>query len=203
MISLNRRTANSVTFIAFAAVTACAAAAAGDPPVVPDGRTETTVYLVRHGEKMSETDPDPDLSARGRARAESLAVQLRDSGVNMIITSHLRRTQETAAPLARLRHITPKVIPIDPTIDAHVTRVATEITNHPGATILVVGHNNTVNLILERLGGGRIGDLCTDEYANLVIVSLSKGRPAKLLLETYGMPDPPSSAKCTHLIDRQ
>ena len=189
-------------FIAFAAASACAAAAAGDPPVIPDGRAETTVYLVRHGEKMSETDPDPDLSDRGRARAESLAVQLRDSGVNMIITSHLKRTIQTAAPLARLRHITPKVIPIEPTVEFHVNRIANEIMEHPGATILVVGHNNTVNLILQKIGGGRIGDLCTDEYANLVIVSLSKGRAAKLLLETYGIPDPPSSEKCTHLIDR-
>jgi broad specificity phosphatase PhoE len=202
MISLKRRTANSVMFIAVAAASACAAAAAGDPPAIPDGRTETTVYLVRHGEKMSETETDPDLSDRGRARAESLAVQLRDSGVNMIITSHLKRTIQTAAPLARLRNIRPKVIPIEPTVSAHVNRIADEIMNHPGATILVVGHNNTVNLILQKLGGGRIGDLCIDEYANLVILSLSKGKTAKLLLETYGAPDPPSTEKCTHLIDR-
>lgn len=187
--------------LAFAAVSGCAAAATGGAPVIPDGRNETTVYLIRHAEKASETDPDPDLSARGRARAESLAVQLRDSGVNMIITSHLKRTNQTAAPLARLRKITPKVIPIGSTIDLHINRIADEITSHPGATILVVGHNNTVNKILEKIGGGRIGDLCTDEYSNLIIVSLSKGKPTKLLLETYGMPDPPSGS-CPHLTDR-
>jgi broad specificity phosphatase PhoE len=201
MISLQRRTATGVIFAAIAAATACAAASAGEPPVIPDGKTETTVYLIRHAEKASDTDVNPDLSARGRARAESLAVQLRDSGVNMIITSDLKRTIQTAAPLAHLRHIRPKVIPILSSIDMHVKRIADEIHHHQGATILVVAHNNTVNLILERLGGGRIGDLCTDEYSNLIIVSLSEGKPTKLLLESYGMPDPPSTT-CPHLRDR-
>jgi broad specificity phosphatase PhoE len=201
MISLQRRTATGLFFAAIAGVSACAAANAGDPPVIPDGKTETTVYLVRHAEKASETDTDPDLSERGRARAESLAVQLRDSGVNMIITSHLKRTIETAAPLAELRHIRPKIIPIESSVSVHVNRIANEIMKHPGATILVVGHNNTVAKILEEIGGGRVGDLCTDEYANLIIVSLNKGKPTKMLIESYGQPDPPSG-RCPHLRDR-
>jgi broad specificity phosphatase PhoE len=201
MISLQRRTATGTLFIAIAAASACAAAAAGDTPVIPDGKTETTVYLIRHAEKASETDPDPDLSARGRARAESLAVQLRDSGVNMIITSHLKRTIQTAAPLAELRHIRPKIIPIESSVETHVRRIVDEIKSHKGATILVVGHNNTVSKILEQIGGGKIGDLCTDEYANLIIVSLTQGKPTKLLLESYGMADP-ASTSCPHLRDR-
>jgi len=188
-------------FIAIAATSACAAASAGEPPVIPDGKTETTVYLIRHAEKESDTDPNPNLSARGKARAESLAVQLRDSGVNMIIISDLKRTSQTAAPLASLRHLRPKIIPIGSSVEMHVRRIADEVRDHPGATILVVGHNNTVNRILERLGGEQIGDLCTDEYANLIIVSLSQGKPTKMLLEQYGMPDPPSGS-CPHLQDR-
>jgi broad specificity phosphatase PhoE len=201
MISLQRRAATGVLFIAIAAASACAAASAGETPVIPDGKNETTVYLIRHAEKASETDPNPDLSSRGRARAESLAVQLKDSGVNMIITSDLKRTIQTAAPLADLRHIRPKIIPIESSVENHVRRIADEIRSHQGATILVVGHNNTVNRILEQIGGGRIGDLCTDEYSNLIIVSLSQGRPTKMLLESYGVPDPPSTS-CPHLRDR-
>ena len=201
MISLQRRTATGVLLIAIATASACAAAAAGDPPVIPDGKTETTVYLIRHAEKASDTDPNPDLSARGRARAESLAVQLRDSGVNMIITSDLKRTIQTAAPLAELRHIRPKIVPIESSVEMHVKRIVDEIRSHQGATILVVGHNNTVNRILEQIGGGKIGDLCTDEYANLIIVSLTQGKPTKMLLESYGAPDPPSTS-CPHLQDR-
>jgi broad specificity phosphatase PhoE len=119
----------------------------------------------------------------------------------MIITSDLKRTIQTAAPLADLRHIRPKIIPIESSVENHVRRIADEIRSHQGATILVVGHNNTVNRILEQIGGGRIGDLCTDEYSNLIIVSLSQGRPTKMLLESYGVPDPPSTS-CPHLRDR-
>lgn len=150
---------------------------------------------------MSETDRDPDLSDKGRARAESLAVALRDSGVNMIITTDLKRTMQTAAPLAKLRHITPKVIPIGMSVQSHMNRVVDEIKSHEGATILVVGHNNTIGHIASKLAGGNIGDLCTDEYANLIIISMTKGRVAKILLESYGVPDPPSGS-CPHLRDR-
>src|SRR4029078_3093051 len=150
-------------------------------------------------EKMSEQDRDPDLSQLGRERADSLAMQLRDSGVNMIIVTNIKRTMQTAAPLARLRHISPKVISIEGSIEGHVQRVANEVLKHPGATILVVGHNNTVGKIVEKIGGGHIGDLCADEYSNLIIVSLTKGKPGKILLENYGLPDPPSPSGRPHL----
>ncbi|HEX6574695.1 MAG TPA: phosphoglycerate mutase family protein [Gemmatimonadaceae bacterium] len=201
MLSRSRLAATAISFLAVGAAGACASASAGEAPVIPDGRTETTVYLVRHGEKMSETDRDPDLSDKGRARAESLAVALRDSGVNMIITTDLKRTMQTAAPLAKLRHITPKVIPIGMSVQSHMNRVVDEIKSHEGATILVVGHNNTIGHIASKLAGGNIGDLCTDEYANLIIISMTKGRVAKILLESYGVPDPPSGS-CPHLRDR-
>ncbi|MDO8501375.1 MAG: phosphoglycerate mutase family protein [Gemmatimonadaceae bacterium] len=202
MISLPRRTATGLALLSFIALGGCAAAPSGNPPVVPDGRTETTVFLIRHAEKMSETADDPNLSARGRARAESLAVQLRDSGVNIIITSDLKRTIQTAAPLARLRHVMPKVIPIGVSVETHVDRTAEEVLRHPGATVLVVGHNNTVPRIVEKLGGGRIGDICTSEYSNLIILSITKGRPVGILIESYGMPDPPPTGSCPPLRSR-
>ena len=68
MLLLSRRTATGVSFLAAAAITACAAASAGEAPVIPDGKTETTIYLVRHGEKMSETERDPDDSSLPHSR---------------------------------------------------------------------------------------------------------------------------------------
>jgi phosphohistidine phosphatase SixA len=202
MLSLQRATATALLSVAMFGSGACATAAASDPPVIPDGRNETTVYLIRHAEKASDTEEDPSLSEIGHARAESLAVQLRDSGVNLIITTDLRRTQQTAAPLAKLRHINPIIIPIGKSVDDHIKRILSEIEKHQGATILIVGHNNTIPKIAERLAGGHIGDMCADEYANLLIIVLTKGHPAKLLLDSYGVPDPPSSPSCPHLPDR-
>jgi broad specificity phosphatase PhoE len=201
MLSLSRRTATGLTFLTVVMASACAAAIAEDPPAIPDGKSETIVYVIRHAEKTSDTERDPDLSDRGRARAESLAVQLRDSGVNMIITSDLRRTIQTAAPLARARNIKPIVIPIETSIETHVDRIANEVRRHTGATILIVAHNNTVGKIVEKLGGEKFGDLCTDEFSNMIILSMTKGKPTRTLLESYGMPDPPSGS-CPHLRDR-
>jgi probable phosphoglycerate mutase len=62
------------------------------------------IYLVRHGEAAASwsEDPDPGLSAQGTqqasAVADSLASRLADD--TLLVSSPLRRAQETAAPLA-------------------------------------------------------------------------------------------------------
>jgi len=58
------------------------------------------LYLVRHGEPASgwgETNPDPALSALGRAQAAHAAGQLRARRAQFAITSPLLRCSETAA----------------------------------------------------------------------------------------------------------
>ena len=52
--------------------------------------------------RKAVTTKDPDLSDAGRARAESLANVLKDAGITAIYATELKRTQQTAAPLARL-----------------------------------------------------------------------------------------------------
>ena len=61
----------------------------------------TTVILVRHAEKMPEPVDDPDLSAMGAYRAKALAGWLRDAGIEHIYVSQFKRTQQTAAPVAK------------------------------------------------------------------------------------------------------
>ena len=91
--------------------TSCATAALPpEAPIVPSDRGEITVYLVRHAEKALENPSDPELSTIGYARADSLGQQLREAGVNVIITTNLKRTGLTARPLALLRGITPEVV---------------------------------------------------------------------------------------------
>jgi broad specificity phosphatase PhoE len=60
------------------------------------------LILVRHGEsaKAYGRDADPGLSPLGTAQAESLAEALAPLGPVALLTSPMRRTQETAAPLA-------------------------------------------------------------------------------------------------------
>jgi broad specificity phosphatase PhoE len=60
------------------------------------------VTLVRHGRPAGAwgRDPDPGLDEVGRAEAEAVAAVLAPGGPQAMVVSPLRRTLETAAPLA-------------------------------------------------------------------------------------------------------
>jgi broad specificity phosphatase PhoE len=69
----------------------------------------TRVYLVRHGRAAAgwDDDPDPGLDDTGRQQAEQTAHELFSTGPLEIISSPLRRCQETASFLANLWTPTP------------------------------------------------------------------------------------------------
>jgi phosphohistidine phosphatase SixA len=103
------------------------------------------VVLVRHAEPAAG-GTDPGLSTAGRRRAATLAKMLAGAGITAIFTSELRRTKETAAPLAHLLSIVPVEIAGNPTAAAAQVKAA-------GKRALVVGHTDTVPPIIEALGG--------------------------------------------------
>jgi probable phosphoglycerate mutase len=67
----------------------------------------TRFWLIRHAESTWNAEArwqgqlDPPLSSAGRAQAERLARELADSGLELLVASDLRRSIDTAAPLAR------------------------------------------------------------------------------------------------------
>ena len=147
------------------------------------------VILVRHAERAAEPKDDPGLTDAGAARALALAAALEHAGVTAIITTNLRRTRETAAPLAKRRSITPEVIAAGSGA-AHADAVAAAVRKHPGQAVLVVGHSNTVPAIIAALGGPRLPDICDTAYANLYILEPA-GDGAGLVRAQYGEPDKP------------
>jgi len=62
----------------------------------------TTIRLVRHGRAAAgwDTDVDPGLDELGRSQAEAVAARLAGLGPLPILSSPLRRCQETSAALA-------------------------------------------------------------------------------------------------------
>ena len=81
----------------------------------------TTILLVRHGESAA-ADPDkrfpltgghgdPPLHAEGTEQAERLGERLGTAPIDAIYVTSLRRTHETAAPLAQRLGLTPIVEP--------------------------------------------------------------------------------------------
>jgi 2,3-bisphosphoglycerate-dependent phosphoglycerate mutase len=89
------------------------------PYELPPGSTE--VVMVRHGASeaavvgsrfpLVDGHSDPALSEPGRAQAEMVAAGLGGDEVSGLFVSSLRRTRETAAPLAEATGLEPRVIP--------------------------------------------------------------------------------------------
>jgi broad specificity phosphatase PhoE len=154
------------------------------------------VFIVRHAEKASATDPDPSLSDSGKARALALAAALRDANITDILVTPRKRTHETADPLSDARQLTMHVVGFGTSTPEHVSDVAAAVRAATGNAVLVVGHSNTVNLIVAALGGPKLPELCDAEYDNLFIVRLPPRGPSSLVRAHYGAPDPAGSNTC-------
>lgn len=124
------------------AIVLCAPAAALD-----------AIYLVRHAEKSDGWPQDRDLDAfwplspGGQVRAEFLASRLENAGIAAVYTSRTTRALMTGLPLANRTRI-----PIAARDDME-TFLSTLSGKHPAdKAVLVVGHSNTIPILLARLG---------------------------------------------------
>jgi broad specificity phosphatase PhoE len=140
---------------------------------------QEAIYIVRHAEREDQS-ADSALSTAGIGRSYKLRDALRDAGVTRIFTSELRRTIDTAAPLAAAIKVTPQQISGGDTA-ALATRIGASDARD---RVLVVGHSNTVPALLAALHvepSIAIGD---DEYDNLfIVVPQRDGRPVLLRLK--------------------
>lgn len=180
---------------ALAILAGCATARVRDPNTI-------TVYLVRHGEKSTAVpnDPNPDLSTAGWARANALATKLHSAGVSAIIATQLKRTQETAEPLAAQLRLNAEVVTVGG--PAHADSVAAAIRRHRGETVLVVGHSNTIAPIIAALGGPKLPNLCDSEYSSLFVVTLTGSAAPVVVRRHYGAPDPAPDSACVAMQSR-
>jgi 2,3-bisphosphoglycerate-dependent phosphoglycerate mutase len=146
-------------------------------------RPVTTVILVRHAEKNIEPDnPDPDLSPTGLLRAQGIAREFGESGIQVIYATQYKRTQQTVAPLAsRLG------LPIT-AVDARQSGELAQriLSSNRGQTVFVAGHNNTVPEIVNLLSGEKFPLIPESEYDNLFIVTIYRFGKAKVLRMKYG-----------------
>lgn len=144
-------------------------------------RAHTVVIIVRHAEKAATPADDPELTEAGRARAEKLADIGVGAGVEVVFTTQVRRTRDTAAPLAARRGLTPQVRGVTrATLDEHIKSLGKEILDsHRGKTVLVVGHSNTAPRIAALLSNQTIPDLddATEFDAIFVVVIPDSGAP--------------------------
>jgi len=158
----------------------------------------STVILVRHGEKAARPVDDPPLTNDGQARARDLAAAVADVHVSTVIATQFVRTQATAKPVADAAGKTTIIIPATADPKAHADSVAAKVRSAPaGSAVLVVGHSNTIPLIIAALGGPKMQDLCEAEYANMFVLQMAGGGSPRLVRAKYGVSDPMGSEKCT------
>jgi broad specificity phosphatase PhoE len=134
--------------------------------LVSTAAAQSSIFIVRHAEKGQ--GDDPDLSEAGRARAESLAHLLKDAAISTIYTSEVKRTKQTAAPLARILHLEPITIPAKDR-DTLIAKLKAASGN-----VLVVGHSNTVPDLIKSLGITTPVTIADNDYDNLFIVLLEE-----------------------------
>ena len=141
--------------------------------VASTAAAQPTIFLVRHAERadagMSGAGTmasDPDLSDAGRARAESLARMLKDAGVVAIYTTEFKRTQQTAAPLAKALGIEMVTVP------ANTPTTLLEALKNARGNVVVVGHSNTVPDLLRGLGVTPAVKIDDKEFDNLFVVTM-------------------------------
>lgn len=130
------------------------------------------IFLVRHAERADTVGgaaptmgADPSLSDVGHRRAEALATALQDAGITAIYVTEYKRTQETAAPLAKALGLTPTVVPAKDT-----PGLVAQLKRAP-RNVLVVGHSNSVPDVVKALGVAAAVTIGDAEYDRLFVVT--------------------------------
>jgi len=152
----------------------------------------TTIYLVRHAERADDDPEDPSLTHAGEIRARALQAALRHVQIDAIYTTHFQRTRLTAKAVidAQQPPVHENEVVFDH-VEAHVEELAETLrTDHPGETVLVVGHSNTTPRLAEALTGHPVPELRTWQYDRLFVVTLHPDRPTNLLVARYGVSTP-------------
>lgn len=144
-----------------------------------------TILIVRHADRAGTAD---SLSAAGVVRSRALVEVVKNAGIRAIYHSDTRRNRDTAAPLAAARGIPLEEYPAKD-IAALIARI---VKAHRGETVLVVGHSNTVPMIIAAAHGPAIPDIPDNEFDGLFIVHFVPAcpTPGTLTQLQYGAPSP-------------
>jgi len=139
-------------------------------------------YVVRHAEKgSSATNPsDPPLSSEGEKRAEALKEELKRNKIQKIFATSTQRAMATARPLGVAAGVLIENYGPLPTQE-FLQQLKAQKKN-----VLIVGHSNTVDDIVNGLSGKiELQDLPDTEYDNLYIITY-KGKNVKVQKKKYG-----------------
>lgn len=145
------------------------------------------VYVARHAEKEAGRS-DPGLTRAGQERAETLARLCETNGVSAVYSTPYLRSVETARPVAERCGVG-----VNTAFAAgQESAMASEILDaHRGRRVLVVGHSNTLAMIVTALGGdGSFGDLRERVYDTMYVVTVHSDGRVETSEHRYGRATP-------------
>ena len=147
------------------------------------GLRSATLVFVRHSEKLG--GDDPELSPDGQLRAKKLAKLLAAVPVTRVFSTGYRRTRQTARFVCDAKAVE---------LESYEARGSAAFCKEllapgaleAGAAALVVGHSNTLPMMVKAAGGAmtglvRGGVLDESEYDRVVIVALAAVDDAPLV----------------------
>lgn len=141
---------------------------------VPDPAEGATFILVRHAEKATDDPRDPTLAPEGVRRADRLAWALQHRPVVAVYATAFRRTQATAAPVAKEHEVTVTTYDAAEPPAALAARLRAA---HAAGTVVVVGHSNTIPALASAFCGCPIGPIAESEYGRRITLrALPDGR---------------------------
>lgn len=127
-------------------------------------------YIVRHAEKEAagpNMSSDVPLTTQGKDRAQKLMLRMQDKKLAAVYSTNTIRTKSTAQPAADYFHLPIKVYGPRPD-----SSFIAELRKYKG-NVLVVGHSNTVDDIVNALTGeNKLKDLDDSEYNKLFVVRM-------------------------------
>ncbi|MCB0640759.1 MAG: histidine phosphatase family protein [Phaeodactylibacter sp.] len=148
---------------------------------------QTTIFFVRHAEKTGSGLTDT-LSTAGFERAEKLAFILQDVHLDAVYATEYLRTQQTGAATASDQGLS--VTQYTASSDAAVIEAFLDqvLDDHSGGNVLIVGHSNTVPLLVNALlNNPTFSTIAESEFSNLFVLDvLNKGPQVKLKHLHYG-----------------
>lgn len=148
--------------------------------------TVTTIYIVRHAEKVTSdsTNQDPVLTPEGEARARALASYLNGKPVAAIYSTKYKRNSLTAKPLADERKLKLN------TYEGHDFQELKNqvLQNYVGKTVVVIGHSNTILPLVEAFGAKKpFAEVPDSKYDHVFKVTVQADGTATVEAATYGI----------------
>lgn len=136
----------------------------------------TTVFLVRHSEK--ESGSDPVLSSVGLERNAALVNLLSEIEFDAVFSTAFKRTEMTAKAICDAQDL--ELINYDHKDLPGLAQMIKE--DYQGQQVLVVGHSNSTPTLCGLLDGtGAHEDFDESDYGNLMMVVVPALGPAKTL----------------------